>query len=142
MIDKPKNIIHFDGVCNLCNGAVQFIIKRDPEKKFKFASLQSQAGQSLLKEHRLSTTDLNTIVYIKDAQHFTKSTAGLQVLKQLGGVYKLFYFFIIIPKPIRDFFYRLISKSRYSLFGKRDQCMIPSPETKDRFIADEMCSTR
>lgn len=138
MIDQPKNILLFDGVCNLCNGAVQFIIKRDPKRKFKFASLQSQAGQSFLKEHNLSTSELNTFVYLKNEQHFTKSTAVLHVLKDLGGLYKFFYSFIIIPKPIRDFFYRLISKSRYSLFGKKDQCMIPSPETNDRFIEDEL----
>lgn len=136
--NSPIKILLFDGVCNLCNDLVQFLIKRDHQKDFKFASLQSKAGQSLLKKHGLSKSALNSFVYINENQSFIKSSAILQVLKELGGFYKVFYIFIIIPRPIRDFLYSMMAKSRYTIFGKRDQCMIPSSDTKDRFLEDEV----
>ncbi len=129
-----ENIILFDGVCNLCNSSVQFVIKRDKKAKFKFASLQSESGQALLKKFNLPTNDFNSFVYIHGERCYLRSSALLRVLKELGGGWKLLYAFIIVPKFIRDFFYNIIAKSRYSLFGKQNSCMIPTPELKSRFL--------
>ena len=134
MNNNKKHILLFDGVCNLCNGIVQFTIKRDPKGKFKFASLQSESGQLLLKQFGLPTNDFNSFVFINGDNYFLKSSAGLHVLKELGGVWKVFYIFIIIPRPLRDFVYSIIAKTRYKIFGKRDTCMIPTPELKQRFL--------
>ena len=134
MSDNETHILLFDGVCNLCNGIVQFTIKRDPKGKFKFASLQSDAAQLLLKKFGLSTDDFDSFVLVDGNKYFLKSSAGLQVLKELGGVWKLFYVFIIIPRPIRDFIYNIIAKTRYRIFGKRDQCMVPTEDIKQRFL--------
>lgn len=133
MSNEP-NILLFDGVCNLCNGFVKFIIKRDPKGKFRFASLQSEKGQELLQKFNLPTEDFHSFVFIQGDQYYLRSTAALNVLRVLGGFWKPFYAFIIIPRPIRDFFYRIVAKSRYKLFGKKDSCMIPTPELKERFL--------
>ncbi len=127
-------IILFDGVCNLCNSSVQFIIKRDPTAKFRFTSLQSKTGQALLKKFNLPTNDFNSFVYIDGDQCYLRSSAILRVLKKLGGGWKLLYALVIVPKFIRDFFYNRIAKSRYKLFGKQDSCMIPTAELKQRFL--------
>lgn len=127
-------IVLFDGVCNLCNGAVQFIIKRDKEEKFRFASLQSESGQKILNQYGLPTASFNSFVLIMGDRYFIKSTAVLNVLKELGGIYRMFYAFIMLPKPLRDFVYDLIAKSRYQLFGKNDSCMVPTPDLKQRFL--------
>src|ERR1035437_1260844 len=116
-------VLYFDGVCNLCNGVVKFIIKRDKKAKFKFASLQSVSGQNILKQYNLSIDNLESFILIKDNKFYNKSSAGLMVLKELGGWWKLLYAFIIIPKPIRDFIYDLIAKRRYKIFGRSDTCM-------------------
>lgn len=129
-----KQIILFDGMCNLCNGTVQFLIKRDTDARFKFGSLQSEPGQALLKSYGLSTSNFETFVYIRGDESFQKSSAALQVLKDLGGPWKLFYAFIVIPPPVRDFLYSIIVKNRYHWFGQRDSCMVPAPELKDRFL--------
>ncbi|MBN8701890.1 MAG: thiol-disulfide oxidoreductase DCC family protein [Bacteroidetes bacterium] len=134
MNTKETNILLFDGVCNFCNKSVQFIIKRDSSEKFKFASLQSEIGQTLLKKFGLETSNLDSFVYIKNDSYFVKSSAALHVLKELGGIWQLFYFLLIIPKPLRDFVYNFISKRRYQLFGKRDSCMIPTDATKHLFL--------
>jgi len=134
MSDKTYFIILFDGFCNLCNGTVQFIIKRDSNYKFKFASLQSQIGQSLLKKHNLPINEIDTFVLIKENKYFIKSKAGLLVLKELNWFWKISYFFIIIPKPIRDFFYDIIAKKRYKVFGRKANCMLPTASISNRFI--------
>jgi predicted DCC family thiol-disulfide oxidoreductase YuxK len=135
MSNKETHILLFDGVCNLCNSIVQFTIKRDPEGKFKFASLQSESGQALLKKFNLPVHDLDSFVFIKGDRYFLKSSAGLHVLKELGGVWKVFYFLIIFPRPLRDFVYDIIAKTRYRIFGKRESCMIPTDDLKQRFLA-------
>lgn len=127
-------VLLFDGYCNLCNGLVQFVLKADKKKKFLFASLQSESGQALLKKFDLPINDLNTFVLIIDDKYYIKSTAGLLVLKELGGFWKLFYVFILIPRPLRDFVYNKIAKYRYKIFGKRNTCMIPTTELNDRFL--------
>jgi len=134
MKPKDSHILLFDGVCNLCNSFVQFIIKRDPEGKFKFASLQSASGQALLKQFGLPRTDFESFVYIKGNECFQQSSAGLRVLKELGGIWKLFYGFIIVPEFIRNFMYNELAKRRYKLFGKKDTCMLPTPGIKSRFL--------
>lgn len=134
MGNNNSRIILFDGVCNLCNGFVQFIIKRDPKAKFKFASLQSPEGLSLLNKLGLPTTGFDSLVYINGDNYLIKSNAGLAILKELEGFWSLFHVVKVIPKFIRDFFYNIISKTRYKIFGKRTSCMIPTPEMKQRFL--------
>lgn len=128
------HIILFDGVCNLCNGAVQYVIKRDRNKRFKFASLQSEVGKQILVKSGLPEDHLKSFVYIQGNHIYTRSDAALRVAQQLGGAVKLLYGFIIVPKFIRDLVYDLIARNRYKLFGKKDECMLPSPELKRRFI--------
>ncbi len=134
MCNNEAHILLFDGVCNLCNTIVQFTIKRDLKEKFKFASLQSESGQALLKKFGLPTDDFDSFVFIKGDKYFLKSSAGLHVLKELGGVWKLFYVFIIFPKPMRDLMYSIIAKSRYKIFGKRDTCIVQTQRLKQRFL--------
>ncbi|MGD6967963.1 thiol-disulfide oxidoreductase DCC family protein [Rossellomorea vietnamensis] len=126
-------IILFDGVCNLCNHIVQFVIKRDKHAYFKFASLQSEAGQTLLEKYKVDPKT-DSIVLIEQDECYMKSSAALRVGKKLTGVWKAFFIFIIIPPVIRDKVYDLIARNRYNWFGKRDSCMLPSPEMKKRFI--------
>ena len=130
-----KPIILFDGICNLCNGAVQFIIKHDPEKKFLFTSLQSDAGQQLLKEYKLPSENFNSFLLLQDDTILSKSTAALKVASQLKSAWKLLYIFMIVPKFIRDAVYSYIAANRYKWFGKKDDCMIPTPELQTRFLS-------
>ena len=134
MINTQPGTILFDGVCNMCNGLVQFIIKRDPQARFSFAALQSDAGRALLTQYGIPVTQTDTFVYICEKKCYIKSTAALKVLKDLGGAWKIIYILIIIPKPIRDFVYNLFAKSRYKLFGKRDSCMMPTANIRRRFL--------
>ena len=113
---------------------MQFIIKRDPEGKFRFASLQSESGQQLLSECGLLSGDFDSFVFIQDKRFYVKSTAAFRVMKELGSFWKLLYVFIFLPAPFRDYFYSLIAKSRYRMFGKKESCMIPTPELKIRFL--------
>ncbi len=131
---RNHHIILFDGVCNFCNFWVNFIIDRDKDDIFKFAALQSEAGQKLLQEFKLNVSDFDTFVLIVNDKHFTKSTAALKISKNLRSVVKLLYPLIILPGPIRDFFYDLIAKNRYKFFGKRDICRIPSENEKKKFL--------
>ena len=131
---QTRQIILFDGVCNLCNGAVQFVIKHDPHAKFTFASLQSDTGKKLLEAHNLPSNQLNSFVLIQEERTYTKSTAALKVVMQLTGLIKLLYGFIIVPVFIRNAVYTLISNNRYKWFGKKEACMIPSPSLKQRFL--------
>jgi len=127
-------ILLFDGICNLCNGLVRFIIKRDHNARMLFTPLQSQAGQSLMKKFKPDTDEIDTVIYISGEKYFLKSAAILHILKDLGRAWRLFYGLIIIPKFIRDFLYDLIARSRYRIFGKTDTCMIPPDNIKERFL--------
>jgi predicted DCC family thiol-disulfide oxidoreductase YuxK len=131
-LNKP--VILFDGVCNLCNASVQFIIKRDSKKSFMFSSLQSDAAQAILLQYNLENLDFNTIILIEGGVVYDKSTAILKIIRRLSGFYKLGYIFIIVPKFIRDFVYKIISNNRYKWFGKRATCMIPTEELKLHFL--------
>mgnify|MGYP001272979165 CR=1 FL=1 len=126
-----KYIILFDGVCNLCNGAVQFVIKRDKQEQFMFGSLQGQAGQAYLRRFGL---DFTSFVLIEDDKAYTRSTAALRTAKHLGGLWKLLYVFIIVPRFIRDAVYNRIAGNRYKWFGKKDACMVPTPALRARFL--------
>lgn len=129
-----SNIILFDGVCNLCSSSVQFIIKRDPNSMYRFASLQSDFGQQVLSRFGLSTSDFHSIVLLSGNKIFQRSNAALEIAKNLSGGWPLFYAFKIIPRFIRDPVYNWISRNRYSWFGKKDACWLPSPELKSRFL--------
>lgn len=127
-------IILFDGVCNLCNRAVQFVIRHDKKKIFLFASLQSAKGAELLKEYGLPSDRFNSFVLIEENKAYSASTAALRVMKKMPGAWKLLYGFIIVPKFIRDAVYYFISENRYKWFGRREECMIPTKELKARFL--------
>ena len=128
------SIVLFDGVCNFCNGAVNFIIRHDHEGKYRFAPLQSTIGEEMKIEYGIAR-DVDSIVLIEDRQAFTHSDAALRIARGLGGIWSLGYAFVIVPKVIRDWMYKLFAKHRYSLFGKRDVCMIPTAEVRSRFLA-------
>lgn len=127
-------IILFDGVCNLCNSAITFVIARDKKARIKFAALQSVEGQELLKRYNLPQDSFNSFVLIKDGIVYTKSAAALKVCKHLTGFWPLLYGFIISPPFIRDGIYEWIAKNRYKWFGKKEQCMVPTPELSNRFL--------
>lgn len=131
---NQKFVLLFDGICNFCNGTVNFIIKRDHKDKFCFASLQSNVGQELLKTFNLPTNDFDTFVLVEGKKYYIKSTAALKVLKKLGGVWSFLYILIIIPRPLRDIVYNLIAKNRYKWFGKKEQCILPAPDIKKKFL--------
>lgn len=127
-------ILLFDGVCNLCNGAVQFIIKQDKRARFRFTAIQSDKGQALLQKLHLPTDDITTMVLIEGDKYYTHSTAALRNALHMGRLWTLLYVFIIVPRPIRDVVYAWIAKNRYRWFGKSESCMIPTPELKARFL--------
>ena len=129
-----QHIILFDGVCNLCNSSVQFIIKHDLKNLFRFAALQSAFGKLQLAKFQLSNSTLDTFVYIYDEQVYTKSTAALKIARLLKGGWKIFYVLIVIPPFIRNWFYDRVAKNRYKWFGKKETCMIPTPELKNKFL--------
>ena len=129
-----KYIVLFDGVCNLCNGAVQFIIQRDTKKQFLFGSLQGAAGQSYLQRFHLPTAELTSFVLIENDKAYTRSTGALRTLKHLGRGWQLLYVLIIVPKFIRDAVYNWIARNRYKWFGKKEACPIPSPDQQMQFL--------
>jgi predicted DCC family thiol-disulfide oxidoreductase YuxK len=125
----------FDGVCNLCNAAVQFVIKRDKRDKFLFAPLQSSFGQQQLKNKKLSTDEFQTIVLLKNNKVFQRSDAALEIAKDLKGIWPAIYVLKIFPRFIRDAVYNLISRNRYRIFGRTESCMMPDPNLKAKFLA-------
>jgi predicted DCC family thiol-disulfide oxidoreductase YuxK len=134
MISSDKIILLFDGVCNLCNGLVQFIVKRDPGMKFQFTSLQSPIGKSLLQQFNLDNNKVDSLVVIHKGVVRIESDAALYVLRNMPFPWKLSAVGYIFPKFIRDGVYRWIARNRYKLLGKRESCMLPSPEDKHRFL--------
>ncbi len=134
LIPKGKKVLLFDGVCNLCNGFVQFVLKRDKKKIFLFASLQSATGKQLLEKHEKPVNELSTVVLIEGKNIYTHSDVGLRIAKELGGIYTLFSYLAFLPKGFRDKVYNWIAKNRYRWFGKKEVCMLPQPEWKMRFL--------
>ncbi len=131
---EMKSVILFDGVCNFCNFWVNFIIDRDKNDAFRFASLQSDYGQEVLQKLGMSQDDFDTFILVEGEKHYIKSTAGLRVAKRLGGWLSLLYPLIVIPAFIRDAFYSLIAKNRYRIFGREEACRIPTPDMRKKFI--------
>lgn len=127
-------IILFDGICSLCNGAVRFIIRHDPKAQFYFASLQSDVGQTLLKQAGLPHKGITSVVYLPDERYYLRSSAILHILRDMDGGWQLLYGFIIVPRFIRDTVYRLFAFARYRIGGKQKACQIPTPEIRSRFL--------
>jgi predicted DCC family thiol-disulfide oxidoreductase YuxK len=130
---QNKPVILFDGVCNLCNSSVQFVIKRDKQNRFQFASLQSEFGQNILSQHNLSSDDYGSFFLLEKDTLFTKSTGALKVLSQLHN-WHWSRIFLFVPKFIRDGVYSFIAHNRYRWFGKREACWVPTPELKAKFL--------
>jgi len=128
-----KRIILFDGVCHFCQKNVQFIIKHDPNALFQFASLQSPIGKKLLDEFNVPPHE-DSLILLENDRYYSKSSAALRISKQLTTIWKLLYLLIVIPKPIRDVFYNIIAKNRYTWFGRSNECMIPPPSIRNRFL--------
>ncbi len=128
-----ERIVLFDGVCNFCNGAVNFIIRNDPDGRFKFAPLQSEVGQRLRAKFEIGD-DVDSIILLENEDAFMHSSGALRIARGLGGIWSVGYLFIVIPTFIRDWFYKLFAKYRYKLFGKKDFCMIPTPDVRRRFL--------
>ena len=124
----------FDGVCNLCNSSVNFIIDHDPKGHFKFAALQSDFGQEKLQELGFNTEDFDSLVLLSGGKVYKKSSAALRIARRLSGLYPLLYIFIIIPPFIRHALYDVIARNRYKWWGKRDSCRMPTPELRSRFV--------
>ncbi|WP_029209408.1 thiol-disulfide oxidoreductase DCC family protein [Aquimarina agarilytica] len=134
-LPKDIKIILFDGVCNLCSGAIQFMIKHDKKRNFRYASLQSELGKELLAERNIDPKIIDSIILIdpKKAYYF-KSTAALEISKELSGLYPLLRIFLFFPEKMRDPIYDFIAKNRYKWFGKKESCMIPNDEIKSLFL--------
>lgn len=140
MSDSPNRppLLLFDGVCNLCHGAVQWILKRDHKERFRFAALQSQAGREAMVEAGHEGPVPDSVVVIDGGRIYERSSAALRVASLLGFPWRLLMIFWVIPRPFRDTTYRWIARNRYRWFGKKDACPIPTPETIARFLdADE-----
>lgn len=131
---KKNKIILFDGVCNLCSSSVQFIIERDIEDHFKFASLQSDYAQEILKKNNLDTSSFDSIVLVDGDKIHQKSGAALRIAKDLDFPWNLLYILIIVPYPIRDFVYSIIANNRYKWFGKKESCWLPTPALRSKFL--------
>jgi predicted DCC family thiol-disulfide oxidoreductase YuxK len=134
LVTSNKHIILFDGVCNLCNSSVQFVIKHDKKNVFSFASLQSELGQQLLAGQEQLPEDLDSIVYFDGKKAFIKSRAILRIFRKLGGLWLIAMVFWLVPRVFRDVIYDWIARKRYVWFGKKEACMIPTPGLKERFI--------
>lgn len=134
MRDQP--VILFDGICNFCNRTVNFAIKRDKKSLLKFAPLQSDVAKELLASFNLSSEEMSSIVLIEKEKSYTRSTAALRVCRYLNNLWPLMYGFIIVPKFIRDRIYDWVANNRYRWFGKKEVCMIPTPEVRSRFLND------
>ncbi|WGQ08651.1 DUF393 domain-containing protein [Pedobacter gandavensis] len=149
--NREHGMIFFDGICNLCNHSVQFVIKRDRNDYFRFAALQTEVAKAQLaflnvEEKRTTSSknqqesltaheqQLNTIILLENGKTYYRSTAALRIARRLSGFWPLLYGFIIIPPFIRDFFYQLISKNRYRIWGKQESCMVPSAALKSKFL--------
>jgi len=124
----------FDGVCNVCNGFVQFMIPRDPKGYFKFASLQSEIGQQIMEAYELPTEELSTVIMVENGKVYTHSDVALRASRRMSGLWPVFTVFSVVPRFIRDGMYNWIARNRYRWFGQREQCMIPTPDIRQRFL--------
>lgn len=135
IIPEHKKLVLFDGVCNLCNTSIQYIINRDKKDLFLFAALQSDVGMKIVKEYNIDPLKTDSILlYIPEKGIYTKSTAALKIAKHLGLPLSLLHNFLIIPAFLRNLVYDFIARNRYNWYGKKEECMIPTPELKSKFI--------
>lgn len=135
IIPKDKQLILFDGVCNLCNDSVLKVMKYDKENKFIFAALQSEAGQEILNQLKIDTRKIDSIVlYEPGVSYYVKSEAALAIMNNFGGFWKLTQIFTVLPTTFNNWVYDFIAKNRYKWFGKKESCMIPTPELKAKFL--------
>ena len=130
-------VLLFDGVCNFCNGAVNFLIDRDPHGRLRFASLQSEAARALLAEHGLRDLPLSTSVLIEDGRAYLDSEGLLRAIIGLGGPWRLLAPLLLVPRAVRDPLYRAFARNRYRWFGKAEVCRVPTPELRARFLDAE-----
>lgn len=127
-------IVLFDGVCNLCQRSVQFILRRDRRGRFRFTSLQGPIGQGYLQRSGLPADQLNSFVLVENGKAYTRSSGALRVLRHLGGAWSLLYILWIVPKGLRDLVYDWVARNRYRWFGKKEECWLPKPEWNNRFL--------
>lgn len=134
-MELNKKIVLFDGVCNLCNRSIQFIIKRDNKDEFRFATLQGKLGQRLVQERNIDIKKVDSILLIEPGlAYYTKSSAALKIGISFGGAWKILNVLNLIPSKLRDIVYDWVARNRYSWYGKKNACMIPTPEVKDKFL--------
>ncbi|ALI98820.1 thiol-disulfide oxidoreductase DCC family protein [Rufibacter tibetensis] len=133
MLPSSPTIL-FDGVCNLCNGFVQFVINNDPKEYFKFASLQSEIGQEVLRTHGFPTEQFKSVLLVENGKVFTRSTAALRIVRHLKGGWSWLYTLMLVPAFLRDPLYDWVSRNRYKWFGQQESCMLPTPALKARFL--------
>ncbi|GAA4463635.1 DUF393 domain-containing protein [Nemorincola caseinilytica] len=132
---KPRPVLYFDGVCNLCERSVQFVIRNDKKQLFRFATLSSAAGQEALQHGNIAATKVGSVVLYFRGRYYTRSAAALHTLRLLGGLWQLLFVFMLVPPFIRDRVYDHIAANRYKWFGRKEECMIPTPELQERFLS-------
>lgn len=133
-IDDAGPIVLYDGVCGLCNASVQLILRNDKRGRFRFAALQSDAGKALLREHGMPEDALDTVVLIEDGRAYRRSRAALRIARRMDAPWPVLWPLVVVPRPVADFFYDLVAKHRYRIWGKTDACMLPPPEVRARFL--------
>jgi len=131
---KHGDLIIFDGVCNLCEASVNFIIRHDKDGVFRFVPSQSELGDALQQQYNINTAALDTVVLIRDGEHFTESDAAVRIAAALDGPWRLLGLGRWVPRPVRDWAYRRIANNRYAWFGRKEVCLIPTPEVRGRFV--------
>lgn len=131
---ENNGIILFDGVCNLCNNSVDYVIRKDPDRYFRFASLQSESGAFFIQKYEIDTRKIDSVLLVENEKIYYKSTAALKIAKKMKGPVKLLYGFIIVPPFIRNVVYDIIAKNRYRWFGKRETCRLPTNEERELFL--------
>lgn len=124
----------FDGVCNFCNASINFVIEHDSSGYFRFAPLQSEIGEELTAKYGIDRIETDSVVLVENGKVYTHSDAALGIARHLNGVWSWAYALRVVPRPLRDLVYRLVARNRYRLFGRREACMIPTPEIRARFL--------
>ncbi len=134
MTQIPDNLILFDGVCNLCSALVQFVIRHDPAAKFRFAAIQSEIGREIFQSHGRDPRDLQTFVFIAEGKLFLRSDAAIEVVTRFGGAWSICKIFRFVPRALRNAIYSSVARNRYRWFGRKEVCMVPTAEIKERFL--------
>lgn len=134
-LSEEHPVLLFDGVCNLCNRSIQYVIERDPESHFRFAPLQSQVAQELLEASGYEGETFDSVVLVDNGEYYTKSDAVIRTARHLGGFYRVLGPFGVFPRRLRNVVYDFVANRRYNWFGKRDSCMMPTPDIRERFLA-------